>query len=194
MPKLTTIDSNNTCYLCGCQAYYISFNSKKMRCVEKITQCPGFIIKAETSRQKNMSKDQRRAHMKNMSNRGNAVLKKLHDNEEWRRQKGQNVSKGKSAIPTTQQPLWKTYESKVDRFTRESWIYHQSLINPLDLVRGKEYELDHKFSKHQGFINDVPPEVIGHYTNLQLIPRHSNRKKYSKCSITLEELHQLIKS
>lgn len=191
MPKLTTIDVNNTCYLCGCQAHYISFNSKKMRCVKKITQCPGFVEKAEAGRQRNMSADQRRVHMKNMSTRGNAVLKELHNNENWRRQKGQNVSKGKSTIPVDQQPLWEAYESKVDRITRESWIYHQHLINPMGLTRGKEYELDHKFSKYQGFINNVPPEVIGHYTNLQLIPRHSNRKKYNKCSITLEELIQL---
>jgi hypothetical protein len=87
--------------------------------------------------------------------------------------------------------LWEAYENKVDRITRDSWIYHQSIINPLDLPRGNEYELDHKFSKHQGFINNIPPEIIGHHTNLQLIPRHSNRKKYNKCSITLEELFRL---
>lgn len=191
MPKLTTIDVNNTCFLCGSQANYISFNSKKMRCVEKITQCPGHVKKAEASRQRNMTADQRRAHMKSMSDRGNAVLKELHNNECWRRKKGKNVSKGKSTIPTELQPLWEAYESKVDRLTRESWVYHQNLINPMCLSRGKEYELDHKFSKHQGFVNNVPPEVIGHYTNLQLIPRHSNRKKYNKCSITLDELLQL---
>jgi hypothetical protein len=47
MPKLKTLNSNYTCYLCGCQAFYISINSKKMRCVEKITQCSGFIEKAK---------------------------------------------------------------------------------------------------------------------------------------------------
>jgi hypothetical protein len=191
MPKLTTVDINNTCCLCGSQAYYISYNSKKLRCVEKITQCPGFVKKAEATRQQNITKEQRRAHMKQMSTRGNATLKKLHINEEWRRQKGQNISKAKSVIPAEQKPLWEAYENRVDRITRDSWVYHQTIINPMGLLRGKEYELDHKFSKHRGFLNNIPPEVIGHHTNLQLIPRYSNRKKYNKCSITLEELFRL---
>lgn len=193
MPKLTTITPDNTCFLCGSQAHYISFNSKQMRCVEKITQCTGFAKKAEASRQKNMSKEDRRAHMKLMSERGNKQLVDLHTNEQWRRNKGNNISKAKTTIPTDQKSDWIIYEGIVDRITRESWLYHNSKINPDNLPRGREYELDHKYSKHQGFLNNVPPEVIGHYSNLQMIPRHSNRKKYNKCSITLNELYEGIK-
>jgi hypothetical protein len=193
MPKLTTITPDNTCFLCGSQAHYISFNSKQMRCVEKITQCTGFAKKAEASRQKNMSKEDRRAHMKLMSERGNKQLVDLHTNEQWRRNKGNNISKAKTTIPTDQKSDWIIYEGIVDRITRESWLYHNSKINPDNLPRGREYELDHKYSKHQGFLNNVPPEVIGHYSNLQMIPRHSNRKKYNKCSITLNKLYEGIK-
>jgi hypothetical protein len=92
MPKLATTDINNTCYLCGCQAHYMSYNSKKMRCVEKITQCPGFVRKAEASRQKNMSKEQRCAHMKKMSDKGNAVLKELHTDQTWLANKSNRIS------------------------------------------------------------------------------------------------------
>ena len=193
MPKLTNITTNNTCFLCGSQAHYISFNSKQMRCVEKITQCPGFAKKAEASRQKNMSKEDRRAHMKLMSERGNTRLKDLHNNKQWRRDKGINISKAKTTISSDQKPKWIVYEDTVDRITRESWIYYHDKVNPNNLPRGKEYELDHKYSKHQGFLNNVPPEVIGHYSNLQMIPRHSNRKKYNKCSITIEQLYEGIK-
>ena len=83
MPKLTTNNVNYTCFLCGCQAFYISCNSKKMRCVEKITQCPGFVKKAEESRQRSMTTKERRIHMKKMSERGNAVLKELHTYSDW---------------------------------------------------------------------------------------------------------------
>ena len=193
MPKLTTITPNNTCFLCGSQAHYISFNSKQMRCVEKITQCPGHAKKAEESRQKNMTKEERQAHMKKMSLRGNKKLAELHTDEKWRRTKGNNVSKAKTTIPVEQQSNWIIYEGIVDRITRESWMYHNSKINPENLPRGREYELDHKYSKHQGFLNNIPPEVIGHYSNLQMIPRHSNRKKYNKCSITIEQLYEGIK-
>jgi hypothetical protein len=193
MPKLITSTPNDTCFLCGGQAHYISFNSKQMRCVETVTQCPGHAKKAEESRQKNMTKEQRRAHMKMMSERGNNKLAVLHKNDKWRRIKGKNVSNAKVTIPPDQLPAWQVYENIVDRITRESWIYHHDKINPYNLSRGKEYELDHKYSKHQGFLNKVRPEIIGHYSNLQLIPRHSNRKKYNKCSITIEQLYEGIK-
>ncbi len=188
MPKLNTTDNKYTCFMCGSQAFFISVNSKQTRCVDKITQCPGFVKKAEESKQARTSKKDRIKHMKIMSENGNARLKDLHANEDWRRQKGKNISHAKSTIPVDQRPLWEAYENIVDRITRESWIYHHDKINPLNLVRGKEFELDHKFSKNQGFLNNIDPKIIGHYTNLELIPRHSNRKKYNKCSITLTEL------
>ena len=239
MPKLTTNDVNNTCYLCGCQAHYISYNSKKMRCVEKITQCPGFVKKAEASRQKNMTKEQRRAHMKRMSERGNAVLKELHNNEEWLSNKSTKIANaikqrgghagennpmfGKShsdkslkllterantrdpscyldatetkiarglAIPKEQKTEWELYREQVHNHTYKSWKHHQNKINPLGLERGSEYELDHKFSITEGFKQNVDPEVIGHYSNLELLPKDDNRSKRIKCSITLEELIQ----
>ena len=106
MPKLTNPTSNDTCFLCKKQAHWISFNSKKLRCVEKITQCSGHAKKAESTRQKNMSKEQRLAHMKQMSDKGNKRLAELHANEQWRRTKGNNVSKAKSTIPADQQNNW----------------------------------------------------------------------------------------
>lgn len=240
MPKLTTNDVNNTCYLCGCQAHYISFNSKKMRCVEKITQCLGFVEKAEASRQRNMSADQRRAHMKSMSQRGNAVLKERHTDQEWVSAKGSKISdavkrrgghSGKNnpmfgkthskkslelltekannrnpecysnatdtkvakglAIPKEQKTEWELYREQVLNYTYKSWQHNEHKINPAGLTRGSEYELDHKFSITEGFKQNISPEIIGHYTNLELLPKGANRSKRIKCSITLDELTQL---
>lgn len=237
MPKLTTDSVNYTCYLCGCQAHYISYNSKKMRCVEKITQCPGFIKKAEESRQRNMSKEQRRTHMKKMSNKGNAILKELHADQTWLTNKSNSISEavqrrgghagennpmfGKShsletkqilsnrannrnsdcylnatktkiarglAIPKEQKTKWELYREQVLAYTYKSWKHYQHKINPLGLVRGSEYELDHKFSITEGFKQNVDPEIIGHYSNLELLPKADNRSKRINCSITLEEL------
>jgi hypothetical protein len=192
MPKLTNPTINDTCFLCGCQAFYISFNSKRLRCVEKISRCPGHAAKAEAVRQQRMSKADRIEHMKLMSKNGNATLKKLHADEGWRRVKGHNISVAKTSILEGRKDEWILYESIVDRITRESWIYHKEKINPDNLFRGKDYELDHMYSKHQGFLNNVPADIIGHYANLKLITRHSNRQKYNKCSITLDELYSLI--
>lgn len=188
MPKLTIVNSDCKCFLCGEQAFFVSFNSKQFRCVEKITQCPGFVSKAENSRRNNTSKEDRLHHMKKMSEAGNTRLKELHKDKDWRRKKGWNISNSKTSYPLDRRTEWELYENTVDRITRESWIYHNDKINPHGLVRGTDYELDHKYSKIQGFLNNVSPEIIGHYLNLELIPRYANRSKRVKCSITLEEL------
>ena len=196
MPKILNPTLDYKCFLCESQANYISFNSKKLRCTEKITQCPGFILKAEESRSTNMSKLDRRNHMKLMSNKGNAKLKTLHKDSKWRNNKGANISNAKvkngSAIDPSKKSDWQLYEDTVDRITRSSWIYNNVLINPTGLIRGKDYELDHKYSKQQGFINGIPAEYIGHYTNLHLVQQSINRQKYNTCSITKEELYALV--
>jgi len=128
-----------------------------------------------------------------MSKNGNHKLKELHKSEEWRNIKGKNITDGKVRNGSATNPLlkteWKLYEDSVDRITRSSWIYHKHKINPTNLVRGKEFELDHKYSKKDGFTNNIPPEVIGHYSNLAMIEKSKNRKKYSNSSITLDELY-----
>lgn len=50
------------------------------------------------------------------------------------------------------------------------------------------YQLDHEFSISQGFLNNIPPYIIGHISNLRMIPSKENNSKGSKCSITKDEL------
>ena len=52
------------------------------------------------------------------------------------------------------------------------------------------YHLDHKYSIQQGYINDIPPELIGSIKNLEFIPWEQNVKKQSNCSITEKELYE----
>ena len=243
MPKLFNPTPNDTCFLCGCQAHWISFNSKQMRCVEKITRCTGFVKKAQATRDANTTPEERTAHMKRMSKNGNAKLKKLHSDPKWLATKSEKISesieqrgghngsnnpmfgrthkkstKRKQAVkaqnrdpkcyergtdtkikngiatPKELKSAWDLYKEKVENITTRNWKKHHSKINPNNLPRGQEYELDHKFSKTEGFLNNVPPEVIGHYANLELISKNENRSKRTKCSITLTALYEAIKS
>jgi hypothetical protein len=243
MPKLTTFDANNTCFLCGAQALFVSVNSKQFRCVEKITKCPGFVKKAQASRDSNITPEERQAHMKRMSTNGNAKLKKLHTDPEWLANKSEKISEviksrgghsGKNnpmfgrkhksstkikqatkaqnrdpkcytqgtetkiekgiATPKELKSEWDLYREEIENITNKNWKKHQDKINPNNLPRGQEYELDHKFSKTMGFLNKIPPEIIGHYANLELIPKKENRIKRTKCSITIMELYSAIKS
>ncbi len=45
--------------------------------------------------------------------------------------------------------------------------------------------LDHNVSVHNGFKNNIPPYIIGHWTNLRLIPAKENMKKSSNNDKTL---------
>jgi len=41
-----------------------------------------------------------------------------------------------------------------------------------------------------GFINDIPPEIIGSIVNLEILPARLNNSKKEKCSITKKQLFQ----
>lgn len=55
------------------------------------------------------------------------------------------------------------------------------------------YNLDHKYSIIEGFKNNIDPKIIGHISNLEMLPWKENLVKQGSCSITLKELKNLIK-
>lgn len=81
------------------------------------------------------------------------------------------------------------YYRKVDSLTEEAYRLHYEKINPNNYDRGRfAYHLDHKLSRHEGFMNNIPPEIIGHWTNLEMIHWVDNLTKNRKSSITYTEL------
>jgi len=89
---------------------------------------------------------------------------------------------------------FKKYKNNVYKETYKTVEKFSSKIKNLEL-QGKEfgYELDHKFSIYDGFINNVDPKIISHWKNLQIITLKENREKHKISSITLEELLEEIK-
>lgn len=53
-----------------------------------------------------------------------------------------------------------------------------------------KYHLDHKFSKIEGFKQNIAPYIIGNICNLEMITARNNLSKNRKCSITKEELFE----
>ena len=53
-------------------------------------------------------------------------------------------------------------------------------------------QIDHIVSKRFGYDNSVPPEIIGHICNLQIIPWKKNLEKSDTNGMTLENLLTLI--
>lgn len=88
----------------------------------------------------------------------------------------------------------KVYQKLVARFTELSYRTHKDLIDPQG-IRSNDWHLDHKFSVYEGYRHGVPPEVIGHRSNLCMLDKVSNSfVKNKKCSITLDQLLEQYQS
>lgn len=75
------------------------------------------------------------------------------------------------------------------KYYRSVWNY--TLKNDLSLIshiekRGYDFHLDHKISITYGLKNKIPPEIIGHIDNLQILPAKENISKRGKCYSSLE--------
>lgn len=92
-----------------------------------------------------------------------------------------------NAIPPELFEVYSNYRNEVDKFTNRNCIIHADKILNLSL-RGRDFHLDHKFSVKMGFINNIDPEIIAHWSNLEIIPANKNCSKGRKCSQTLEQL------
>lgn len=94
-----------------------------------------------------------------------------------------------------QLPEFKKYLGKVRQITNKQ---------PLSMLenftkRGKSgqegaYQIDHKYSIIEGFKNNIDPNIIGHFCNLEMLTWENNLKKQGNCSITINELKRSIKS
>lgn len=82
------------------------------------------------------------------------------------------------------------YYNKVKLVTNKNWYEHFYTINPGLLQRSKDLHLDHIYSIAEGFANNIPPEIIGHWTNLRLLPKIDNSSKGAKCHKTKEQLYE----
>jgi len=58
--------------------------------------------------------------------------------------------------------------------------------------RSRKYPIDHKFSVREGFNNNIDPDIVSHWKNLEIITIVENSRKNKKCSITLNELKEQI--
>jgi hypothetical protein len=107
------------------------------------------------------------------------IKQKLSDrNKEWQ------------SLNPKDRTLVEEYYNAVKLVTNKNWYEHFYDINPNKLERSNQLHLDHIYSISEGFKNNIPVEVIGHWTNLRLIPKIENSSKGSKCHKTIEELFE----
>lgn len=119
-----------------------------------------------------------------------------------------NVSKAQEVIEKIsikRLAYWETvYQNKqftVDNLTREKYSRrchqyavtqyerHKHILDP-ENKRGKNWHVDHIYSITDGFINDVPINIISDISNLRLISATDNYKKNKSSYKSLEELYE----
>lgn len=86
--------------------------------------------------------------------------------------------------------LAEEYYNAVKLVTNKNWYEHFHKINPNKLQRSRDLHLDHVYSIAEGFKNNIPPEIIGHWSNLRLLPKIENSSKGSACHKTKEQLFE----
>lgn len=123
-------------------------------------------------------------------------LKERYPND-WFERHQKRIDKFRKTIGATPPELFNerdSYYAEVAKLTEISWLAFRGHIENVDRYeRCYAFHLDHKISKLYGFMNDIPPEIIGHPMNLALIPASVNMSKQDKCSQTLEILIEKIK-
>jgi len=105
-------------------------------------------------------------------------------------QKGKgNNNFGKSKYTKEEYDDFLTYKHAIRQKTYSIYKLHKNKINPDKLLLGsRKYHIDHKFSIHDGFHNNVPVSIMSNVNNLQILYWRKNLKKGSKSDITLKEL------
>lgn len=86
---------------------------------------------------------------------------------------------------------YQKYRAEVNKIT-----YKQNLKTLRNYEKRGNFlmHLDHMYSAKHGFLNNISTEIIGHISNLRMIPWKENLSKNCKSYITLEELEHRIKN
>jgi len=92
-------------------------------------------------------------------------------------------------IPYELRPDMEKYYIQVDIHTKESLKKYYYIVNPHNRTIGRGlYQLDHIYSKVDGFKNNVDPRFIGNAINLQVISENENCSKNRRSDIFLSDL------
>lgn len=84
------------------------------------------------------------------------------------------------------------YCRQVQKLTEKTYKDNMKEIDPDQKREWLKYELDHIYSKHDGFKNNIPPEILAHSANLQILTKSENVSKSSRSDIDINELYRRI--
>ena len=105
----------------------------------------------------------------------------------------QTKYKNGTAVPPELKDPFEQYSYSARILSEKIYKKYKNKINPDNVRRGRNgYHLDHKVSIKDGFINNVPIEIISNEYNLQMLSGSENQIKNSKSDISIMELYRRI--
>jgi hypothetical protein len=116
---------------------------------------------------------------KRSKNDTDKIFKKIIDSK---------IEKGQY-MPRHLLPKFEQYKRLVWKETRKNDL---SLLENFKERGRKKLHLDHMYSIWQGFLDNTPPEIVGHICNLKMIDYRENLSKHVSCSLSLKELNARI--
>lgn len=88
-------------------------------------------------------------------------------------------------VSREQKTAYRIYVREVTYHTNQNMKYVEEVEN-----RSSDLHIDHIVSKKTGFMNDIPPEILGHYVNLRMMDSTSNIKKSARSDMEIGELYE----
>jgi hypothetical protein len=107
----------------------------------------------------------------------------------WVRDKISDKWVERGAVPKKDRLHKRLYHDAVWYYTDQSWKNNFDDINP-DRLNRSDNALDHIYSIGQGFLDNIPPYILGHWTNLRVISLSENSSKGMKCDKSQKELFE----
>ena len=107
----------------------------------------------------------------------------------WVRDKISDKCVERGAVPKKDRLHKRLYHDAVWYYTNQSWKNNFDDINPDRLTRS-DNALDHIYSIGQGFLDNILPYILGHWTNLRVISLSENSSKGMKCDKSQKELFE----
>lgn len=85
---------------------------------------------------------------------------------------------------------WEVYRDHVRGLTSTSLKLYGDKVEGYAPDLSKDFHVDHMFSVKAGFLSGVKPEIVAHWSNLQVLSAETNLSKGSSCSKDINELFE----
>ncbi len=124
-------------------------------------------------------------------------MRTLNETDEQRRIRNEKQKKTKrEKLLSIADTFGKRQYSRIIIYhSRKTYKIHKETLNPLNLqISRDEYHIDHKVSRHVGYLLKIPIHYMYSEHNLDIMPSKQNSSKSSKCSLHPMRLLELCEA